>query len=92
MTVIQIAYKVITEDRDDHWAAQISELGTTLYGATEEEAITRVHGMMEFVVSTFKDCYSRGDLFGLLGQTRRRAPCVGGRADRRACGASDAVG
>ena len=66
MTAIQIAYKIITEDRDDHWAAQIGELGTTVYGATEEEAIMQVHGMMDFVVSTFKDRYSLDDFLAFL--------------------------
>ena len=51
---IRMSYDVSLQDRGDHWAATIEEIGTTVYARDEQDAMKRADEMVEFIVSSFK--------------------------------------
>ena len=50
---IRLSYDVSLQDRGDHWAALIEQIGTTVYAADKQVALQRADEMVEFVVSSF---------------------------------------
>ena len=50
---IRLSYDVSLQDRGDHWAALIEQIGTTVYAPDKHAALQRADEMVEFVVSSF---------------------------------------
>ena len=50
---VRLSYDVSLEDRGDHWAALIEQIGTTVYAQNEQAALRRADEMIEFMVSSF---------------------------------------
>ena len=52
---IRLSYDVYLQDRGDHWAALIEQIGATVYASDKQAALQRADEMVEFVVSSFNE-------------------------------------
>jgi hypothetical protein len=50
---IRLSYDVSLQDRGDHWAAIVEQIGTTVYAQDEQAALKRADEMVQFIVSSF---------------------------------------
>ena len=50
---IRLSLDVSLEDRGDHWAALIEQIGTRVYAEDEQSVWKRANEMVEFMVSSF---------------------------------------
>ena len=52
---IRLSFDILLEDRGDHWAALIEQIGTRVYAEDEQAALRRAGEMIEFMVSSFSE-------------------------------------
>jgi hypothetical protein len=52
---IRLSFDILLEDRGDHWAALIEQIGTRVYGDDEQAASRRAGEMIQFMVSSFSE-------------------------------------
>ena len=52
---IRLSYDVSLEDRGNHWAAFIEQIGTTVYAQDKQAALKRADEMVEFIVASFNE-------------------------------------
>ena len=52
---LKITFDVLTDDRGDHWAALVEQIGTYVYGDDEASALKRADELIEFLVDSFRD-------------------------------------
>ena len=50
---VKITIDFVPQYRGDHWAVLIDQLGITVYGSSQEDALGCADQMMDFVVKTF---------------------------------------
>ena len=51
---IKLSFDVSLENRGDHWAALIEQIGTTVYAESEQAALKRADEMVGFMASCFQ--------------------------------------
>ena len=57
-SIITISIDVSAEDRGDHWAACVEQLGITVYGDSMQAAVNRVDQMLNFIADTYQKHYT----------------------------------
>ena len=64
--IVTVSVDLIIEERGDHWAGVLEQLGITVYGDSEKAAMDRVGQMLDFVAGAFQKHHTLEDFRAYL--------------------------